>query len=352
MPLTTVCITRTGQEGYLCTELHHSIAQKHRTSPVQCTQSAPQTVVLSHESHEDLCRVPLFFSSQCLPDSQIIKAASISAWATAVLEHLLARFGDAPQEWCLHVFEPASAETGKQYARSQRVQETILELLKQKRRSYLRTLKQDSSPTSTIVQVAMIEPTSGYISFADAHIRSLYRAALSRVVAGYVSIPDDTRPPSRAFKKLREAIDVFALTPQRGEAAVDLGASPGGWTHVLRDLGLAVTAIDRSPLAPPLMRDRKVNWQAGNALTWYPPTPVDWLVCDVITTPENTASLLQAWVSKRLCKHFCVTVKFKGAPAIDTLLSLSAFLLDHTVSFDARQLTHNKNEVTLVGTIR
>lgn len=263
----------------------------------------------------------------------------------------MAKFGDSPPEWCLHIFEPASAETGKRYARPQRIQETLLELLKQKRRSYLRTLKPDASPASTLVQVALIEPASGYISFADDTIRSLYRAAISRVIAGHLPIADNTRPPSRAFKKLREALDVFSLNPKRGETAVDLGASPGGWTYVLRDLGLSVTAIDRSPLAPSLMRDKKVSWLAGNALTWAPPSAVDWLVCDVITTPENTSSLLRTWISKRLCKNFCVTVKFKGNPAIDSLLALAAFLLDHTVSFDARQLTHNKNEVTLVGAL-
>jgi len=263
----------------------------------------------------------------------------------------MATFGDTPPEWCLHIFEPASAETGKQYARAQRIQETVLELLKQKRRSYLRALKPDAPTARTLVQVALIEPASGYISFADDTTRALYRAAISRAVAGYVSIPDNTRPPSRAFKKLREAIEVFSLNPQRGETAVDLGASPGGWTYVLRELGLSVTAIDRSPLAPTLMRDKKVSWLAGNALTWAPPSAVDWLVCDVITTPENTSSLLRTWVSKRLCKNFCVTVKFKGTPAVETLLTLAAFLRENTASFDARQLTHNKNEITLVGTI-
>lgn len=351
MQLTNVCITRAGHEGYLCSELQHSITQHYRYSAVQCTQTAPQAVVLTHTSHHDLCSLPLFFSAQCLPDSRPIHATSIAAWAAVILEHLIAHFGDTPPEWCLHIFEPASAETGKQYARPHRVGETLRELLKQKRRSYLRTLAHQVLPTSTLVQVVLIEPTSGYISFADSQLRSLYRAAISKVSAGYLTIADDRRPPSRAFKKLREAIDVFALTPQRDENAVDLGASPGGWTYVLRDLGLLVTAIDRSPLAPTLMRDMRVSFLTGNALTWLPPRPVDWLVCDVITTPENTASLLHTWVSKRLCKHFCVTVKFKGAPAIDTLLALSAFLRDHAHFFDARQLTHNKNELTLVGSL-
>jgi 23S rRNA C2498 (ribose-2'-O)-methylase RlmM len=69
----------------------------------------------------------------------------------------------------------------------------------------------------------------------------------------------------------------------------------------------------------------------------------------VITTPENTAALLRRWVEKKLCRNFCVTVKFKGAPDLATLHNLSLFLGKNTQWFDGRQLTHNKNEVTVVG---
>jgi 23S rRNA (cytidine2498-2'-O)-methyltransferase len=195
----------------------------------------------------------------------------------------------------------------------------------------------------------LVEPTRGYVSVADEKIRAIYKAALSPKFAGYNPIADDKRPPSRAFKKLREAIEVFALSLKKGQTAVDLGASPGGWTYVLRELGLSVTAIDRSPLSEALMRDRMISWSAGNALTWQPPTPVDWLVCDVITSPENTSGLLERWISKGLCRNFCITVKFKGTPATETLLSLAAFLRTNTSWFDGRQLTHNKNELTIVG---
>lgn len=304
--------------------------------------------MLTHQSHKDLCTLPLFFSAQCLPDAQHLRAESISLWAATILDTLAAAFGEDPPTWCLHVFEPASATTGKQYARPARVHEAIEVLLKQKRRSYLRALEQRLTPQSTLVQVVLTEPTSGYLSIANYETRRLYQSAVARTMAGYHTIADDKRPPSRAFKKLREAIEVFSLSFERGMKAVDLGASPGGWTHVLRELGLSVTAVDRSPLAAPLMKDRSVSWLRGDALTWRPSAPVDWLVCDVITTPENTARLVENWLTKQLCKNLCVTIKFKGPPEIETLLRLSSFLQSHTRWFDGRQLTHNKNEITLV----
>ncbi|MFN4897119.1 MAG: SAM-dependent methyltransferase [Pseudomonadota bacterium] len=347
--LVTTCITRAGQEQYLCQEISHSVTHGYRTSPVQCTQTEPQTIVLTHHSHEDLCALPIFFSAQCLPNSQPIHADSITSWANCILQALIEAFGEASPPWLIHIFDCSSVETGKQYARAQRIQEALNELLKRKRRSYLRTLQLAPTPPCHLVQVVLSAPTRGFISISDRHIRTTYKTALASTLAGYHPIPDDKRPPSRAFKKLLEAIDVFALAPSKGETAVDLGASPGGWTYVLRQLGLVVTAIDRSPLAESLQRDQGISWLAGNALTWQPPKPVDWLVCDVITTPDNTAQLLTKWLSEGWCRNFCITVKFKGHPEIDTLLSLANFLRSNTSWLDARQLTHNKNELTIVG---
>jgi 23S rRNA (cytidine2498-2'-O)-methyltransferase len=348
-PLSTVCITRSGQEEYLCAEISQSIALGYRHASIQCTQVAPQTIVLVHSSHEDLCSLPLFFSAQALPNARAVQADSISSWTNAILESLIDTFGNEPPPWGLHIFDRSSIETGKQYGRAQRIEESLLGLLKQRRRSYLRTLNKPLSQPTSLVQVVLVEPTEGYISIADKTLRATYKASVSPNLAGYHEVEDDKRPPSRAFKKLREAIEVFSLTLRRGEKAVDLGASPGGWTYVLRQHGLSVTAIDRSPLAESFTRDRGVSWSAGNALKWTPRTPVDWLVCDVITTPENTSSLLRNWITKGLCNHFCVTVKFKGAPAIEPLVSLAAFLRSNVSYFDGRQLTHNKNELTLVG---
>ena len=42
--LTTVCITRAAQDGYLRSELSCSTRQGYRTYGVECTQSGPQTV--------------------------------------------------------------------------------------------------------------------------------------------------------------------------------------------------------------------------------------------------------------------------------------------------------------------
>lgn len=348
--LRTVCLTRPGQERYLLEEIKNR-PQSFELNSAHSNLIVAQVIEIVHNAHEDLTALPLFFSAQTLPDPQAIEAQSISNWANAIMQALIERFGEASPNWCLHIFEPKAVETGKQYARQLRIQEGVIDLLKQRRRSYLRSLLPECADSTTLVQVLTVSPTQGFISFSDKALRDLYGAAISPNLAGYTEIADDKRPPSRAFKKLREALEVFRLDVRRGERAVDLGACPGGWTYVLRELGAQVTAIDRSPLAPQFNRDRGIEFIAGNALTWRPKTAVDWMVCDVITPPTNTAAILKGWITAKLCANFCVTVKFKGAPDVKTLLDIAAFLKLNTAWCDARQLTHNKNELTIVGRI-
>jgi 23S rRNA (cytidine2498-2'-O)-methyltransferase len=100
------------------------------------------------------------------------------------------------------------------------------------------------------------------------------------------------------------------------------------------------------------MRSKQLSFIKGNALTWLPEKRVDWLVCDVITSPDRTAALLSNWLSGSLCSNFCVTIKFKGDPDLTTLASIRDLLTRYCLWWDGKQLTYNKNEVTVVGKVR
>jgi len=215
----------------------------------------------------------------------------------------------------------------------------------------------------------------------------------------------DAYMPSSAYRKLAEALalmgwdlpsslDAPSNDPSppdhcRGsdqahagiKTCVDLGASPGGWTALLRRFGWRVTAVDRSVLDPALwvggepanlkdfVRRHSVNgfppappppqtapatlgatkagggggggieaplvdnhddpaaaplltFVRGDAFAWEPPQGVDLMVSDVASYPERVAELLERWCGggeggQGLAREIVVTCKFQGGEGPD-----------------------------------
>ena len=167
--------------------------------------------------------------------------------------------------------------------------------------------------------------------------------------AGNAPVAVNRAPPSRAYQKLEEALAWMGTEPRADSVCVDLGASPGGWTATLLKRRARVIAVDRAPLAAPLARDPRVSMVIGNAFNYTPPSPVDWLVSDVICEPTRSIDLIGRWLEQSLCRHLVVTVKFKGQSSygiLDTLPPLFARL--RPAFARVKQLAHNKNEVTVM----
>lgn len=343
-----ICITRDGQEDYAVREL----SELPTASPTECTRLTPGVVGLSGVPLDALYGFPLFFTRQILPQVTHIEASSIRLWAQTVTQHLIDTLDDAATTWSFQAFEPRSAETGEQYARQRLISEEVFALLKQKRRSLLRKHVERAARDTTFVQVVTLSADRGFISITPPQVRFRLGSALVPYLAGYISVPDDAAPPSRAFKKLCEARELFDLHFTKGQTCVDLGAAPGGWTHVVLAYGCSVTAVDRSPLDSRLMRNKLVSFVKGNALTWLPENATDWLLCDVITTPDRTLELLSTWLTRKLCRNLCVTIKFKGEPDFASLTRVRELLARHCAWWDGKQLTHNKNELTVVGRVQ
>ncbi len=159
----------------------------------------------------------------------------------------------------------------------------------------------------------------------------------------------DRAPPSRAYQKLEEAFAWMGAEPRAGETCVDLGAAPGGWTATALKRGARVVAVDRAPLAPPLSRHPKLATVIGNAFTYLPAAPVDWLLCDVVCEPPRSLAICDAWLARGLCRNLIVTVKFKGRAGYGVLAELPAlFERVRPVFARTKQLAHNKNEVTVM----
>ncbi|MBL8967911.1 MAG: hypothetical protein JNG85_12965, partial [Spirochaetaceae bacterium] len=126
---------------------------------------------------------------------------------------------------------------------------------------------------------------------------------------------DKEGPPSRAYRKIWEALALAGVFPKAGERCVDAGASPGGWTWALAGLGAEVTAIDRADLEPRIAALPNVKTLRHDAFTLKPEDfgPVDWLCSDVICYPPALFAWVEKWLESGLARNFVCTIKMQGA---------------------------------------
>lgn len=155
---------------------------------------------------------------------------------------------------------------------------------------------------------------------------------------------EDKTAPSRAYGKLWESFYRTGVYPQPGETCFELGASPGGWTHVLRELGAEVWANDRAELAPALMKDPKVHFLKGDGFQYRPDKlacRMDWVVSDVICYPDKLWDWVQPWLALPKPPKMICTLKFQAETDFATQFKFAAVPGSQVV-----HLFQNKHEVT------
>ena len=127
-------------------------------------------------------------------------------------------------------------------------------------------------------------------------------------------VEDRAGPPSRAYLKLWEALTRAGRWPQPGERCLDLGASPGGWTWAIAQLGAEVVAVDKAPLDPAVAAMPGVSMRLESAFGLEPKQlpAMDWLFSDVICYPARLLALVRRWLEAGRARNFCCTIKFQG----------------------------------------
>lgn len=190
-----------------------------------------------------------------------------------------------------------------------------------------------------------------FLGVADADNSALWPMGIPRL-----KFP--RQAPSRSTLKLEEAWHQFIprgdwetrLAP--GMTAVDLGASPGGWTWQLVNRHMRVTAVDNGPMDPVLMESGLVEHLRVDGFAFRPRRPVDWMVCDIVEKPARNAALLETWIGEGLCREAVVNLKLpmkQRHAEVRRLLERIAEGLDArgvTASIACKQLYHDREEVT------
>ncbi|WP_232380852.1 SAM-dependent methyltransferase [Paenibacillus tianjinensis] len=155
---------------------------------------------------------------------------------------------------------------------------------------------------------------------------------------------------SRAKFKLMEAEKEFAIPFSNFRNAVDIGASPGGWTSFLLERGLKVTAVD-----PALMHESLRNLPGLKILrknageVKFRDNEFDLLVCDMSWSPKLMAKLVTGLLhSLSPGGTAVVTVKLMHKKPLAVIKEIIAMFEGERMQVQrAKQLFHNRDEITL-----
>jgi hypothetical protein len=302
------------------------------------------------------------FARQVLPEARIVEGSSVRALAEAIYAAVETTIDRWPGPFTFHALAHAEPPPGLASRATLIARETLALLAERRRRAFRRQRAiEEAKPggrgrgpdgfgeTWLLVQIVALGRDRFLVSAAAPRALPAGGLDMAGWPAGEAPVAIDRAPPSRAYQKLEEAFAWMGTAPGAGETCVDLGAAPGGWTATVVKRGARVVAVDRAPLAPPLVRNPNVTSVIGNAFTYLPAAPVDWLICDVVCEPPRSLALCDAWLSRGLCQNLVVTVKFKGSAGYGVLGDLPPLFARLGPAFArVKQLRHNKNEVTVM----
>jgi len=157
-------------------------------------------------------------------------------------------------------------------------------------------------------------------------------------------IEDKTNPPNRAYLKLWEALTLLEKLPQAGDLALDLGASPGGWTYVMQSLGTNITAVDKALLDPNIAKLPNVQFLQQSAFALDPATldkTYDWVLSDIACYPDRAYALIMKWIASGKAKQMIFTIKLQGKTELAALKQFQAIPNSCTIN-----MFYNKHEAT------
>ncbi|MBT2287933.1 SAM-dependent methyltransferase [Paenibacillus albidus] len=155
---------------------------------------------------------------------------------------------------------------------------------------------------------------------------------------------------SRAKFKLMEAEKEFDIPFYSFKNAVDIGASPGGWTSFLLERGLKVTAVDPALMHPSLRNAPGLKILRKNAgEVKFRENEFDLLVCDMSWSPKLMAKLVTGLLhSLSPGGTAIITVKLMHKKPLALIKELIAMFEGKRMQIQrTKQLFHNRDEITL-----
>ena len=154
------------------------------------------------------------------------------------------------------------------------------------------------------------------------------------------------REISRAENKLKEALAVFKIELRKDGSALDLGASPGGWTKVLVDYGYKVTSVDPGMLDISLQDNPNITHLKCKIEDLKFKESFDLIVNDMNIDPQITGDIMNSLSEALKEKGYAiVTLKLPIRPRESVKEATKILNMKYDV-LKIRSLFHNRQEVT------
>lgn len=287
------------------------------------------------------CVFPHFFANE----SETLEDIGIKTLASRIFDYFINNTKNIKFETSWYaVFLDSRAEPGLS-RRMKSIKETFFEILK-KRMSRVSKLAIDDFPPKPGSYIGLLVYVTGF---------NKLNAACSFHYNGQCRMADDPLAPSRSYLKVEESYRILEHSPLQNDLVVDLGAAPGGWSFSAAKRGATVLAIDNGPLKKGALQWETIIHKKADAFKFVPNHRADWLFCDLVEEPHHVMQMISQWFVNQKCRSFVINFKFGHVNPIKLISELenpNGLLMPHTNNAKVVHLYHDRDEVTVVGTLK
>lgn len=238
----------------------------------------------------------------------------------------------------ISVFVPDDDSYVHANAAADRLREALL------RRPNMHGMRDPRARTVTCFHVTVVSPTEVFVGTTTPE------TTLSYADGGRARMRVHGERPSRAARKVEEALAWLGLSPGSGEVCVDMGAAPGGWTWSLLEKRCRVIAVDPAKLRPDIAKHTKLTHIQGSAFSYAPDEPVDWLFGDMAWRPHEVAEMAAKWGRQRWARFLVMNFKLPMKKKWEMVVRIRAILAQGGWKrVRSRQLYHDRDEITITA---
>ncbi len=286
--------------------------------------------------------VDVTFARQGLPVTKTVASDDVAAIGACVAE-----LAGASPSFTLHVWSPDTEVGNRRMPACTTLEARVLEALAARDAALAaRHVSSDARAAGDGALVSIVSRGDGSFAIGALPMRD----AISPFPGGRARMRVEKDSPSRASRKVEEALSWLGIAPGPGEVCVDLGAAPGGWSWALLERRARVIAVDPAELRPDVAKHRGMRHEKKSAFTFEPDEPVDWLFCDMAWRPLEAAQLLAKWGRRRWARVCVANLKLPMKQKHKIAEELRAIVHGGGWSrVRTRQLYHDRDEITLLA---